>query len=77
MGSGGQDVDLIKRYSKAGERQVRAMYTQRPLAESHDVVGYRLPNSPFKRADRSTSKTVHCLNPAGLTWGQMNTHNMT
>ena len=75
MGSGGQDVDLIHRYKKAGRRHVEAKYSRRGLAESHDVVGYPLPNSSNRRADRNTSKTVNCHNPMNLTWGQMNDRN--
>ena len=76
MGSGSQDVDLIKRYNLAGHRQVRAMFTRAGLAESHHVVGFPLPNdSSNRRADRSTSKTVNCFNPMNLSWGQMNERN--
>ena len=76
MGSGYQDIDLIVRYKKAGNRQVSAKYTK-SLAESHDVVGYPLPNSSDQREDRNHSKTVNCYNPERLTWGKMNEHNYT
>ncbi|MCP4242797.1 MAG: hypothetical protein GY772_19765, partial [bacterium] len=74
-GSGGQDLDLVQRASKAGE--LKKVRTRKQTVEyNHRLVGYPLPNDETNRKrDRNQAKVCNCYNPDGHSWGKMNTLN--
>ncbi len=75
-GSGGQDVDLIKRAQKAKQfvtKQVKGL--RMTVEDSHKEVGYPIPNAANRKDDRNIAKICNCYNPNNFTWGGMNNFN--
>ena len=75
FGSGFQDVDLIRRAKSFPHTSVTA--TKKTSEESHQRIGFPIPNAENTRDDRNISKICNCYNPNGYSWGEVNQINHT